>query len=777
MKRLIAQVMTICILLSMFLGKEMVYAQEGCLQEALEWVISNQNPNGSFGNEELIKDTTEAAKLLRDMGIEYDTSFLETVEEKWMKDNDSLSRLYCATGEENYLALLPDPNRDGGYGLTAAYTSDVLDSMLVLEAFVRKNRIDGRYEEEIAGLLQYLGKVQKEDGGFSYLPDMESDKLLTAQIGMLVAGYEKYGNKAVETALLEGVDAYLTEHPDSLTAPDSQECFEEFCYRAAYLCLRGRISATEDLHMQLMQLQSEDGSFFQDLNDTIAAVRLLWAIDEFHKPYIKVQGMETTLSSYTLYEGYERQLTIQSQIYYQCNTDYKGNWCVEVLQNGEVVSSKEQAIDLEQRNVQIPVTREISLTAEEGKVYQIHATLLFDGKVLCETWDDLYVKQLVIEDLKLEAESKGSEGVALDWNDISNDFCRYGYRIYRSDDGENWESKSSWNGMEGVKVLNIYPAEYTKDYLSDWMNTNLEKEQIPAGKGLFEIDKVSIDAYNANPYEYLLDENGGYQYDVLIFGACDTNAGKDLNQLSYRATKEFMEAGRGILFGHDTIVKVNGCYHPVFSQFEEALGIKLGTTNLYATSEKVKVVNSGFLTSYPWKVEGLLTVPATHASQQYVGGSLKATVWMEFQDGGYRDTATGGCTNGYLFTRNQLAMIQTGHSDGKATDDERKVLANTLFYLKQLTNNTETVDKSAYDLAAPKACETGELISTQEGIRLMIQAEDRGTRYDYYVEALPQVAFHTQPVGEEILSRRSDIAEVEVCSGVAGYVYCINDTE
>uniref|UniRef100_UPI00261F0AC5 four helix bundle protein n=1 Tax=uncultured Capnocytophaga sp. TaxID=159273 RepID=UPI00261F0AC5 len=40
----------------------------------------------------------------------------------------------------------------------------------------------------------------------------------------------------------------------------------------------------------------------------------------------------------------------------------------------------------------------------------------------------------------------------------------------------------------------------------------------------------------------------------------------------------------------------------------------------------------------------------------------------------------------YLTTWNNTAMIQTGHSNGESTEDERKVLANTLFYLKQLTN-------------------------------------------------------------------------------------------
>ena len=53
----------------------------------------------------------------------------------------------------------------------------------------------------------------------------------------------------------------------------------------------------------------------------------------------------------------------------------------------------------------------------------------------------------------------------------------------------------------------------------------------------------------------------------------------------------------------------------------------------------------------------------------------------------------------YLTTWNNTAMIQTGHSNGESTEDERKVLANTLFYLKQLTKKTEVLDNSARDIA------------------------------------------------------------------------------
>ena len=59
----------------------------------------------------------------------------------------------------------------------------------------------------------------------------------------------------------------------------------------------------------------------------------------------------------------------------------------------------------------------------------------------------------------------------------------------------------------------------------------------------------------------------------------------------------------------------------------------------------------------------------------------------------------------YLTTWNNTAMIQTGNSNGESTEDERKVLANTLFYLKQLTKKTEVLDNSARDIADPNKVE------------------------------------------------------------------------
>ena len=69
----------------------------------------------------------------------------------------------------------------------------------------------------------------------------------------------------------------------------------------------------------------------------------------------------------------------------------------------------------------------------------------------------------------------------------------------------------------------------------------------------------------------------------------------------------------------------------------------------------------------------------------------------------------------YLTTWNNTAMIQTGNSNGESTEDERKVLANTLFYLKQLTHKTEILDNSARDIADPNKVNNVNLIMNKDG--------------------------------------------------------------
>ena len=84
----------------------------------------------------------------------------------------------------------------------------------------------------------------------------------------------------------------------------------------------------------------------------------------------------------------------------------------------------------------------------------------------------------------------------------------------------------------------------------------------------------------------------------------------------------------------------------------------------------------------------------------------------------------------YLTTWNNTAMIQTGHSNGQSTEDERKVLANTLFYLKQLTKKTEILDNSARDIADPnKPANITTVVNTDNTTNISFRKPEDNRKY------------------------------------------------
>ena len=109
-----------------------------------------------------------------------------------------------------------------------------------------------------------------------------------------------------------------------------------------------------------------------------------------------------------------------------------------------------------------------------------------------------------------------------------------------------------------------------------------------------------------------------------------------------------------------------------------------------------------------------------------MSNAAKGNTWLEFVDGQLSVSQNGVTKDAsvlpndanhkyYLTTWNNTAMIQTGHSNGESTEDERKVLANTLFYLKQLTKKTEVLDNSARDIADPNKVNNVNLIMNKDG--------------------------------------------------------------
>ena len=160
-----------------------------------------------------------------------------------------------------------------------------------------------------------------------------------------------------------------------------------------------------------------------------------------------------------------------------------------------------------------------------------------------------------------------------------------------------------------------------------------------------------------------------------------------------------------------------------------------------------------------------------------MSNAAKGNTWLEFVDGQLSISQNGVTKDAsvlpndanhkyYLTTWNNTAMIQTGHSNGESTEDERKVLANTLFYLKQLTKKIEVLDNSARDIADPnKPSNITTTIDEHNSTSVKFRRpEDNGSTYEYYVKGLDGSREFT-----------SDTKSATITTGVKKYKYIVDE--
>ncbi|WP_242306410.1 LamG domain-containing protein [Bacillus cereus group sp. BfR-BA-01317] len=419
-------------------------------------------------------------------------------------------------------------------------------------------------------------------------------------------------------------------------------------------------------------------------------------------------------------------------------------------------------------------------------------------------------KHIPIEIPTLEAKANHKDNlIELKWSGGKTE--PYTYKVFKKKEGEKqFQSVSATDYKKKVKVLNLYPytASLMKDItfqnwkgenitlpqsalLKKWMEEPNIEDAKGYGKGLIDVDAVELNQFNKNPNEYLKSPDGSWRYDVVYAGAWDTNRQQDLSIQGEQVIEDFINSGRGFLAGHDTITQ----YHNLknFVKLSDFLRIKTYpfNGNVYEArasaiqmpwigSQNIEVKKKGLLTNFPWAIGDIgskLSVPISHTNSQVSLGD----VWMNYSDWKspfvdkdvgvgpeVSDPETGlGTNNFYLTTWSNTAMIQTGHSNGKATPDEQKVLANTLFYLAQLTSDTKLADRSGQDVDAPTKPNINKAVLNENGTVDVSYNEsvDKGTSYEYYVESKGS---DTQSVV------KSNIAKAEVKTGLKGYSIAID---
>lgn len=297
-----------------------------------------------------------------------------------------------------------------------------------------------------------------------------------------------------------------------------------------------------------------------------------------------------------------------------------------------------------------------------------------------------WVEEATLENLyipKLNVTAKPADNkIYLSWQ-ISDTAQPYTYKIYQQKEGIGaFQSISTSNLKNSVKVLNIYPNAGTNQTFTNWKGQSftlpksaslkmwMEQANIEDskgyGKGLIDVDCVSSNDFNTNPTTYLKNANGTWKYDAVFEGTWEWNGASSianptgqLNVNSLPVVEEFIKSGRGYLMRHDTIVANN----PVGSQYDYKLRsyFNIGVTTIdypqYSGSSYgnsvVVIKKKGLLTTYPWnigEIDTQLSIPYSHVLQQFARGD----VWLTYADAGHSGSilpvADGATNNFYLTT-------------------------------------------------------------------------------------------------------------------------------
>lgn len=359
----------------------------------------------------------------------------------------------------------------------------------------------------------------------------------------------------------------------------------------------------------------------------------------------------------------------------------------------------------------------------------------------------------------LTPNTNGYGSISLNWSNYA--YQDKNFKVYKSSDGgSTYETVGiDYTLVSSVKVLNIYNPNYSgAANLKGWMQSY--------GKEIISVDQVTISNFNSNPNYYMKDSSGNWRYDVLFFGSNDY--GFDLSATSEPVVELFIKSGRGVICGHDNMVQnFGGCAHPYFWKLASYFGISTSQSSYgygNTKSTKVKILKKGLFTNYPYEIGSVgttLTIPESHMNGQIV---TDGSNWLTFINTPINISNTNYTS--YLVTKNNCAMIQTGHSNGAATTDEQKILANLIFYCNQLIFNTySTKDSSAQDVAKPNTPNV-----SQNNSKMSYSAEDNGSTYWYYVES-----FSKDDTTASGLIDRSEKKSLTVTTGVKKYRYLFSN--
>lgn len=248
-------------------------------QHARAWLMEQQSEDGSFGQRVPWRDTDlalEALERLDETNTDRLASWLETAPANidFLSRRIAISASLGADTTSDTALLMAAQQDDGGFPLSASYSSDVLDTALALRALAANS--DQETEERRA--VEYLLSAANSDGGWSYTVGGPSDIGLTASIVRLLVPHVQSQWPVV--GLADSVDAAGTWLLSQRAGDENWGTFADTALACIALRDSGVTFDESSTVGWLLARQGPDGSFGRgDVRDTALAVQALRPAD------------------------------------------------------------------------------------------------------------------------------------------------------------------------------------------------------------------------------------------------------------------------------------------------------------------------------------------------------------------------------------------------------------------------------------------------------------------------------------------------------------------
>lgn len=276
-------------------GKENEMIKTDNINKAIEWLVSQQNEDGSWGKNNYKLYTYEVLKALQENDEQKYTDIYQKginwATEQKEENTDYLARKAMISElcqEQDVNRLLNLQNSDGGFGISANFESDIWDTLLSLEVLLQKDNIS---EEIIKKGLLYIMEKQQEDGSFAFETSKQASVLLTAQVILVFHQYIQKNNNEVFITVQE-VQRKAAEYLMQVSYQENNSVAESIAFIQAYRALlkvKGS-QYTENLEQRLYQMQLENGSICDDI---YAAALYIEAVRERESmPHGMIESME-----------------------------------------------------------------------------------------------------------------------------------------------------------------------------------------------------------------------------------------------------------------------------------------------------------------------------------------------------------------------------------------------------------------------------------------------------------------------------------------------------